>query len=215
MLLLIVMRTSCLLKRISGTRLYTSTCWPERFICLKHACGTVLRYLTPSRSTTSNEGRGPSSNSIFPDVIPSLKSIHSATSFSHCLTCCSCVSFSEVLLGILMSPSSKRKIRREADITITKMAIIYQVIHGGEDTMALVVNTNIPALNAQRNLNTSGLEFNRSLQRLSSGLRVNSAGDDAAGPAISTRLGSQVRGLNQAIRNANDGSALLQTAEGA
>jgi len=81
--------------------------------------------------------------------------------------------------------------------------------------MALVVNTNIPALNAQRNLNTSGLEFNRSLQRLSSGLRVNSAGDDAAGLAISTRLGSQVRGLNQAIRNANDGSALLQTAEGA
>lgn len=81
--------------------------------------------------------------------------------------------------------------------------------------MALVVNTNIPALNAQRNLNTSGLEFNRSLQRLSSGLRVNSAGDDAAGLAISTRLGAQVRGLNQAIRNANDGSALLQTAEGA
>src|SRR3990167_5786476 len=75
-------------------------------------------------------------------------------------------------------------------------------IHGGENTMALVVNTN-------------GLEFNRSLQRLSSGLRVNSAGDDAAGLAISTRLGSQVRGLNQAIRNANDGSALLQTAEGA
>ena len=81
--------------------------------------------------------------------------------------------------------------------------------------MALVVNTNIPALTAQRNLNTSGLSFARALQRLSSGLRVNSAGDDAAGLAISTRLGSQVRGLNQAIRNANDGSALLQTAEGA
>ncbi len=81
--------------------------------------------------------------------------------------------------------------------------------------MALVVNTNVPALNAQRNLGTSGIQFARALQRLSSGLRVNSAGDDAAGLAISTRLGAQVRGLNQAIRNANDGSALLQTAEGA
>ena len=81
--------------------------------------------------------------------------------------------------------------------------------------MALTVNTNVPALNAQRNLETSGLTLNRSLQRLSSGLRINTAGDDAAGLAISTRLGAQIRGLNQAIRNANDGSAILQTAEGA
>jgi flagellin len=81
--------------------------------------------------------------------------------------------------------------------------------------MALVVNTNVAALNAQRNLETTGVLFNRALQRLSSGLRVNSAADDAAGLAISTRLGSQIRGLNQAIRNANDGAALLQTAEGA
>lgn len=81
--------------------------------------------------------------------------------------------------------------------------------------MALVVNTNVPALNAQRNLETSGIQLNRALQRLSSGLRVNSAADDAAGLAISTRLGAQVRGLNQAIRNANDGVGILQTAEGA
>lgn len=81
--------------------------------------------------------------------------------------------------------------------------------------MALVVNTNVESLNAQRNLTTTGAGFSKALQRLSSGLRVNSAQDDAAGLAIATRLGSQVRGLNQAIRNANDGVALLGTAEGA
>ena len=81
--------------------------------------------------------------------------------------------------------------------------------------MALVVNTNISALNAQRNLDMSGVGMNRALQRLSSGLRVNSAADDAAGLAIATRLGNQVRGVNQAIRNANDGIAMMQTAEGA
>jgi flagellin len=81
--------------------------------------------------------------------------------------------------------------------------------------MALVVNTNVSALNAQRNLGNSGVQFEKALQRLSSGLRINNAADDAAGLAISTRLGNQVRGLNQAIRNANDGSALLGTAEGA
>jgi flagellin len=81
--------------------------------------------------------------------------------------------------------------------------------------MGLVVNTNVSALNAQRNLDASGVTLARSLQRLSSGLRVNSAADDAAGLAIATRLGSQVRGVNQAMRNANDGIAMLQTAEGA
>jgi flagellin len=81
--------------------------------------------------------------------------------------------------------------------------------------MALVVNTNIQALNAQRNLEGSGRLLAKSLERLSSGLRVNNASDDAAGLAIATRLGAQVRGLNQAIRNANDGVAILQTAEGA
>jgi flagellin len=70
-------------------------------------------------------------------------------------------------------------------------------------------------MTAQRNLETSGVAFSKSLQRLSSGLRINNASDDAAGLAISTRLGAQVRGINQAIRNANDGSAILQTAEGA
>jgi flagellin len=81
--------------------------------------------------------------------------------------------------------------------------------------MALTVNTNIDSLAAQRNLSASGAQYSKALQRLSSGLRINSAADDAAGLAISTRLNSQVRGLNQAIRNANDGAALLGTAEGA
>ena len=80
--------------------------------------------------------------------------------------------------------------------------------------MALVVNTNVSALNAQRTLDVSGMSLSRSLARLSSGSRINSAADDAAGLAIATRLGSQARGVNQAIRNANDGIGMLQTAEG-
>ena len=78
-----------------------------------------------------------------------------------------------------------------------------------------VINTNIASLNAQRNLTTSQSSLNTSLQRLSSGLRINSAKDDAAGLAISERLTSQIGGLNQAVRNANDGISLAQTAEGA
>ncbi len=81
--------------------------------------------------------------------------------------------------------------------------------------MPQVINTNIPSLNAQRNLNTSQSALNTSLQRLSSGLRINSAKDDAAGLAISERLSAQINGLNQAGRNANDGISLSQTAEGA
>lgn len=81
--------------------------------------------------------------------------------------------------------------------------------------MALVVNTNMQALNAQRNLDATVAQLGRAMTRLSSGLRINNASDDAAGLAISTRMGAQVRGLNQAIRNANDGVALLQTADGA
>ncbi len=81
--------------------------------------------------------------------------------------------------------------------------------------MALVVNTNVSSLNAQRNLTGTNKLLTRSLQRLSSGLRINSAKDDAAGLAISDRMNSQVRGLNQAVRNANDGISLAQTAEGA
>ncbi|HMN44440.1 MAG TPA: flagellin [Povalibacter sp.] len=81
--------------------------------------------------------------------------------------------------------------------------------------MALVINTNVMSLNAQRNLTTSGNQLATSLQRLSSGLRINSAKDDAAGLAISERFTSQIRGLTVAARNANDGISLTQTAEGA
>jgi len=81
--------------------------------------------------------------------------------------------------------------------------------------MALTVNTNVASINAQRNLLSSQNTLNRSLARLSSGLRINSAKDDAAGLAISDRMNSQIRGLNQAVRNANDGISLSQTAEGA
>ncbi|MCD4754754.1 MAG: aminotransferase class I/II-fold pyridoxal phosphate-dependent enzyme [Deltaproteobacteria bacterium] len=81
--------------------------------------------------------------------------------------------------------------------------------------MAMSINTNISALNAQRNLGKTQGMLNKSLQRLSSGLRINSAKDDAAGLAISNRMTSQIRGLNQAVRNANDGISLAQTAEGA
>lgn len=81
--------------------------------------------------------------------------------------------------------------------------------------MPQVINTNIMSLNSQRNLNTSQEALQTSLQRLSSGLRINSAKDDAAGLAISERFTSQIRGLNQAVRNANDGISLSQTAEGA
>jgi flagellin len=80
--------------------------------------------------------------------------------------------------------------------------------------MALVINTNVMSLNAQRNLSTSANSLATSLQRLSSGLRINSAKDDAAGLAISERLTSQINGLNVAARNANDGISLAQTAEG-
>ena len=81
--------------------------------------------------------------------------------------------------------------------------------------MASVINTNNVSLNAQRNLSMSQASLATSLQRLSSGLRINSAKDDAAGLAISDRMTSQVRGLDQARRNANDGVSLAQTAEGA
>jgi flagellin len=81
--------------------------------------------------------------------------------------------------------------------------------------MAQVINTNVMSLNAQRNLQTSGGALATALQRLSSGLRINSAKDDAAGLAISERFTTQIRGLNQAVRNANDAISLSQTAEGA
>jgi flagellin len=81
--------------------------------------------------------------------------------------------------------------------------------------MALTINTNLQSLNAQRNLTTSQASLSTSIQRLSSGLRVNSAKDDAAGLAIADRMNAQIRGTTVAIRNANDGISLAQTAEGA
>ena len=81
--------------------------------------------------------------------------------------------------------------------------------------MPQTINTNLASLNAQRNLASSQSSLTTSMQRLSSGLRVNSAKDDAAGLAIAERMNSQVRGMNVAIRNANDGISLAQTAEGA
>ncbi|KQU71373.1 MULTISPECIES: flagellin [unclassified Rhizobacter] len=81
--------------------------------------------------------------------------------------------------------------------------------------MPQTINTNIVSLNAQRNLNSSQSALAVSMQRLSSGLRVNSAKDDAAGLAIAERMNAQVRGMNVAVRNANDGISLAQTAEGA
>jgi flagellin len=81
--------------------------------------------------------------------------------------------------------------------------------------MAQVINTNIASLNAQRNLVSSQSSLAQSMQRLSSGMRINSAKDDAAGLAIAERMNAQVRGMNVAIRNSNDGISLAQTAEGA
>ena len=81
--------------------------------------------------------------------------------------------------------------------------------------MPLYINTNVSSLNAQRQLMSSGQELDKAMTRLSSGMRINSAADDAAGLAISNRQTSQIRGLDQAVRNANDGISLIQTAEGA
>ena len=76
------------------------------------------------------------------------------------------------------------------------------------------INTNVNAINAQRNLNTVGTSMAKSIERLSSGLRINRAGDDAAGLSISEKLRGQTKGLNQAVRNAQDGISMIQTAEG-
>jgi len=78
-----------------------------------------------------------------------------------------------------------------------------------------IINTNMSSLNAQRNLNKSAGELSNSMTRLSSGLRVNSAKDDAAGLSIATKMDSQIRGMSQASRNANDGISMIQTADGA
>lgn len=81
--------------------------------------------------------------------------------------------------------------------------------------MPLFINTNVSSINAQRQMVKAGAEMDKAMSRLSSGMRINSAKDDAAGLAISNRQTSQIRGLDQAVRNANDGVSLIQTAEGA
>jgi len=81
--------------------------------------------------------------------------------------------------------------------------------------MSVSIHTNLASLGAQRHLGMSGASLSTAMQRLSSGLRINSAKDDAAGLAIAERMHSQIRGMHQAARNANDGISLLQTAEGA
>src|SRR5512146_1518019 len=81
--------------------------------------------------------------------------------------------------------------------------------------MPQIINTNIASLNAQRNMNRTQGDLSSALQRLSSGLRINSAKDDAAGLAIAQRMSAQINGLDQAVRNANDGISLSQTGEGA
>ena len=81
--------------------------------------------------------------------------------------------------------------------------------------MPITVNTNVTAMRAQGNTNRANMMVSQSMQRLSSGLRINSAKDDAAGLAISNRLTSQIRGMDVARRNANDGISIAQTAEGA
>ncbi len=80
--------------------------------------------------------------------------------------------------------------------------------------MPLVINTNVQSLNSQRQLVKSGADMSKAMERLSSGMRINKAADDAAGLAIANRMTSQIRGLNQAVRNANDGVSMIQTAEG-
>ena len=77
----------------------------------------------------------------------------------------------------------------------------------------MVINHNLNAINAHRNMNSSVINQGKSMEKLSSGLRINRAGDDAAGLAISEKMRSQIRGLNQASRNVQDGISLIQTAE--
>ncbi len=91
--------------------------------------------------------------------------------------------------------------------------MIPKILQGG-GTMGLRINTNTASLNAQRNLHSTKYALDKSLERLSSGLRINRAGDDAAGLAISENLKAQIRGLKQASRNAQDGVSLIQVAEG-
>src|SRR5437016_9732565 len=81
--------------------------------------------------------------------------------------------------------------------------------------MGMRINTNVEAFNAQRNLQLTSMQYQKSVEKLSSGLRINRAGDDAAGLSISEKLRAQIKGLGQAQRNAQDGISMIQTGEGA
>jgi flagellin len=94
-------------------------------------------------------------------------------------------------------------------------AIPPDFVSPGVNIMSLTINTNIASIDAQRNLSASQNSLSTSMQRLSSGLRINSAKDDAAGLSIAERMNAQVRGMNVAVRNSNDGISLAQTADGA
>jgi flagellin len=109
---------------------------------------------------------------------------------------------------------SQRQPLRKKVSKPAKKRLLFESL-GKEKEMSNVINTNVMALNAQRNLSTTAMSLSSSVQRLSSGLRVNSAKDDAAGLAISERMNAQIRGMNVAQRNAADGISLAQTAEGA
>jgi flagellin len=118
------------------------------------------------------------------------------------------ITFSEVLITRLSSDFINRLVTA-AQLTVNRTKNFRRLI------MALVISTNVASINAQRQLMNSGNALDRATERLSSGNRINSAKDDAAGLAIGNRMTSQVRGLDQAVRNANDGVSLIQTAEGA
>jgi flagellin len=105
-----------------------------------------------------------------------------------------------------------KEIDLRVKVSLVKRISLEPVIK--EDKMGLRINTNVASLNAQRNLTGTRLGMNKSLEKLSSGFRINRAGDDAAGLAISENLRAQIRGLKQAERNAEDGISLVQIAEG-
>jgi flagellin-like hook-associated protein FlgL len=119
-----------------------------------------------------------------------------------------CASISTITF--IVSPQSAGQLyAKPADV------FVYTSVPRRSYAMASTINTNVASLTAQRNLSTSQASLNTSINRLSSGLRINTAKDDAAGLAISERFTSQIRGTNQAARNANDGISLSQVAEGA
>ena len=104
---------------------------------------------------------------------------------------------------------------RNADSNLCRQGCREFTAEEATPTMGMIINTNVAALNAQRNLSSTSATMGKTLEKLSSGLRINRAADDAAGLAISEKMRSQVRGMQQGQRNAQDGVSMLQTAEGA